>query len=123
MTDKRTQWIVTSLVAVTAVLATLIVMRSLGDPRPAFGQTGAAVGSDVVGLVGGAYQDRVPLFVIDTKRGKIMVYEYNPRNRTFDFRAVRSYQYDRELEDEIFDSNRGPNVKKVREEVRKKLNP
>jgi len=129
MKDAHTQWLTTGLVALVAVLTTLFVVRALDDggSRYAAAQTSEGAASYIVGIVGESQQDdRLPLFLIDTKARSIMVYEYDTGERRLWLRAVRSFVQDRELRDMLardnnYGSNAGPSVNDVQAMVRKQL--
>jgi hypothetical protein len=113
-------WVITGLVAVVAVLATVIAGEALSS-REAHAQVSGATADYLVGITGPERSARVPLFLIDSKKQTIMVYEYDQSIREFWLRAVRSFQYDRHLEDQGFSEdytqNSGPSVRTVRRMV------
>ena len=119
MNQARTQWTLTALVGVVAVLATLLVVQCLRDgSRYAFGQVSEGAAGYVVGIVGPAYQSRLPIFLIDNKRQTMLVYEYHQENRELFLRAARTFRYDREIDDEGFtkySTSKGPSVKDVQD--------
>jgi hypothetical protein len=112
-------WIITGLVAVVAILATIVVSDAL-DQREAHAQISGATADYLVGIVGQKQASRSPLFLIDSKSQTIMIYEYDQSIRKFWLRAARNFQYDRRLEDKDFSSmqqNRGPSVRDIRKIV------
>lgn len=119
MNQTRTQWTFTALVAVVAVLVTLLVVQYLRDgSHYAFGQVSEGTAGYVVGIIGPEYQRRLPVFLIDNKRQTILVYEYHQENRDLFLRAARTFRYDREIEDEGFtkySTSKGPSVKDVQD--------
>ena len=119
MNQARTQWTLTALAAVVAVLVTLLVVQYLRDgSRYAFGQVSEGAAGYVVGVVGPEYQNRLPLFLIDNKSQTILVYEYYQPNRELFLRAARTFRYDRDVEDESFTkygTSKGPSVKDVQD--------
>jgi len=115
-------WTVTVLVAIIAILATVLVSSALA-PRYAAAQTDSGSADYVVALVGTQKSSRSPLFLIDSKAQSIMVYEYDQSLRRFYLRAVRSFGYDRKLEDKSYHrlgQGSGPSVKDVRGDLRRK---
>ena len=115
-------WTVTVLVAIIAILATVLVSSALA-PRYAAAQTDSGSADYIVALVGTQKSSRSPLFLIDSKAQSIMVYEYDQSIRRFYLRAVRSFTYDRQLEDRgyhKFGQSNGPSVRNVVEDLRRK---
>ena len=107
MSQTRTQWLVTALVAVTAVLGTLLYVKAFQDPlRQVYAQTSEGAANYVIGVVGEEHEGRMPLFVIETRKRAIMVYDYDHRNRRLYLRAARTYTHDSELQDENFNQRR-----------------
>jgi len=125
MSQTRTQWLVTALVAVAAVLGTLLGVRAFDDPsRYVYAQSSEGSANYVIGVVGAEYERRVPLFLIDTRKRAIMVYDYDQGNRRLFLRAVRTFTHDSELLDENFkkySSSSGPSVDDVKELVRDQM--
>lgn len=114
------EWFLTGLVALVAVLATLLVQSWL-TPRYAFAQASEGSAGYTVAVVGPAYQNRLPLFLIDNKAQVVMVYDWDQSRRKFFLRTVRSFRNDRRLEDENFgekSATRGPSVKDVEKRLR-----
>ena len=74
----------------------------------------------MVGITGPERNSRMPLFLIDTRKEIILTYEYNSSRRTLDLVRVRTYLYDRQLEDYTNPEHAGgPSVSDVRRELRK----
>ena len=128
MKDAHTQWLVIGLVALVAVLTTLFVVRALDDgaSRYAMAATSEGAANYIVCVVGESQQDdRLPVFLVDTKARSIMVYEYDTGDRRFLFRATRSFVHDRELKDmqarDAYNENSGPSVDAVQEMVRRQM--
>jgi hypothetical protein len=113
------RWTITVLVAVVAVLATLLAVGYFrSEPRIAWGQVGEGVSANyVIALLSAPPSqagDRMPLVIVDTKAQTVMVYEYVISNRRLLLRCARSFTNDRELEDYISTSTDmyyGPSVK------------
>ncbi len=111
---KGNQIAVCVLVAVVAVLATLLVT---GEGRArfipaAYGQDSVA-GGYVVALIGNETSGRYPVVVVDSKEMTLMVYEYNRANFSFDLKGVRSFRHDRQLRDFKGKRSGGPSVEDV----------
>ena len=121
MKDVRSQWLMMGLVAVVAVLATVLVMKTFQSVPYVYAQESAGGVSGVVGVLGPDQDRRMPLFLIDTQRTRLLVYEYDSRSRKLYLRAARSYKQDRELEDENFGAGSGPSVDDVKDIVRDNL--
>jgi len=128
MTQGRSNWVITGLVAAVAVLATLLGVRLFGGgPRSALAQA-VSEGSAayMVGIVGPRFETRMPLVLIDTKKQVILIYEYDQARRRFFLRVARSYVNDRELVEASFGEEgvwQGPTVNDVREILRRGLVP
>jgi len=118
MSHERAQWTITALAAAAAVLATLLVVNYLkDDSRYAFGQVSQGSAGYVVGILGPARQNKLPLFLIDNKKQTILVYEYNQERRQLFLRAARTFRYDRDLVDQDYrdmGTTMGPSVEDVR---------
>lgn len=120
----RSQLPVMTMVAVAAILATLLLVDVLRQDRGiAFGQVSeGAMANYVIGLLGEQQNDLRPLFIVDTKQQVILVYEYFDSRRVLLFRAARSYQSDREVADASFYDRTnvysGPSVRDVQQFLR-----
>ena len=61
MSQTRAQWLVTALVAVAAVLGTLLCVRAFDDPmRQVYAQTSEGSANYVIGVVGNEHEGRMP---------------------------------------------------------------
>lgn len=122
MKQTHSQWLVTGLVAVIAVLATLVIVKAFDESsKVAFAQASEGSANYMIGVVGQEMERKMPLFLVDTRKRTVMVYEYDQRNRRLFLRAVRTYLHDTELTDENFDrysSTKGPSVEDVKGLVR-----
>ena len=125
MSQTRAQWLVTALVAVAAVLGTLLCVKAFDDPsRYVYAQASEGSANYVIGVVGSDYERRLPLFLIDTRKRAIMVYDYDQGNRRLYLRAARTFTHDIELLDENFknySSTSGPSVEDVKKIVRDRM--
>ena len=121
MNQAQMQWTITCLVAVVAVLATVLLLNYIrDDSRYAFAQVSEGSAGYVVGILGQPRSNKLPLFLIDNKRQTIMVYEYSQERRELFLRAARSFRYDRELTDVDYRSmgaTKGPSVDDVRDDL------
>jgi len=122
MRRLESRWTATVLVAAVAVLGTLLAMKVLDEgAQSAEAQFAGEMKADyMIGLVGPLRDPYVPLFLVDTKGQKIMVYEYEMAQRKFGLRAARSFRYDRELDDQNFtqrDWRKTPTVAEVKKLV------
>ena len=121
MNQAQMQWTITCLVAVVAVLATVLLLNYIrDDSRYAFAQVSEGSAGYVVGILGQPHSNKLPLFLIDNKSQTIMVYEYSQERRELFLRAARSFRYDRELVDadySNYSSTKGPSVGDVRDDL------
>ena len=123
---SRTHWVITGLVAVAAVLGTLLAVNLLGGgPRYALAQVSEGSAGYIVGLLGPTIREsRLPLFLIDTKAQTILVYEYDQSRRLLYLRVARSFRNDRELLDNSWgqqNAYQGPSVNDVKNILRRRL--
>ncbi len=111
-----------TLMVVCGLLAGALLGVALRDPTPsATAQSGIlAPAGATIALIGTEKNDRIPLFVVDTRSQSIMAYEWGLTNRRLALRFVRTYASDRDLE-EYWAQNAidGPSVKDVRELVKR----
>ena len=125
MSRTRAQWLVTALVGVAAVLGTLLCVRAFDDPsRYVYAQASEGSANYVIGVVGSESQRRLPLFLIDTRKRTIMVYDYDQGTRRLHLRAARTFTHDSEVLEENFDkysSSSGPSVDDVKKIVRDQM--
>ncbi|NOZ19525.1 MAG: hypothetical protein GXP25_00390 [Planctomycetes bacterium] len=56
-------------------------------------------GRFMIGVVGFWRDNSEPVFIIDTRKQMISIYEFDSEQNTLDLMAVRSYEYDRKLID------------------------
>ena len=116
MKGKASLTAILALVAVASVLGTLLAVEAL---RPRLAQAQAIQGSAdyLVGVVGPRRETFSPLFLVDTQRQVVLVYEYDQNSRGFYLRLGRSYRMDRGLKDQSFrkkySSTKGPSVSAV----------
>jgi len=125
MNGRKVPWIIAGLAAMAGALAALLAVECLhrSESGTAYGQAAEVAGSAnyVLALLGNTASDATPLFVIDTQRQTIMIYEYMVSTRTLYLRVARTYMSDRDLIDNGFfggNVNAGPNVDQVRSLVR-----
>ena len=114
MNNTKQGWAVNVLFLLVGILATLLVTQYLGGGgRKVFAQEMVGSADYMIALIGPARQSKIPLFLVDSKRQSIMVYDYHQDQRELRLRAVRSYRFDREIEDEEF-GVKGPTVEEVK---------
>lgn len=116
MGEKRVSWTVTALIGAVAVLATLLGVNLFSsDSHLAYAQPETVTANYVAGILGQTANDRTPLFLIDTKAQTIMAYEYVQSRRVLYLRTVRSFEFDRQLQEGYFgeDIYRGPTVRDI----------
>ena len=122
MNVTRLHWAVTALAVAVAVLLTLFVVDAF-RPAPGIALAQAAAGaSGASALLGPQSNDRIPLFMVDTRSGTILVYEYTVSHRKLYLRVVRSYLSDRDMEDVSWgdgNPNVGPSVKEIQDLLRR----
>lgn len=96
---KREQWVVTALVAVVAVLATLVVADFAGR-RPAYAQDASSAAFLTV-VAGQNYRtSHMPIVLVDAQAMCVMTYNYNlSGNNMLALTNVRSFKFDRKLMD------------------------
>ena len=110
LSDRR---LTTLLLTVNAVLLALIVLMEISGSGPtAQGQAGAAGGATMAVVTGvpSSNQDE-PIFILDSRNETFAVYEFNPGTRKFGLKAVRTYKYDKQVEEY---QNERPSVADVR---------
>ena len=118
---KAGNWIITALVGAVAILVTMLVSDIVNPGgRYVLAQDSAAV-PYLIGITGPEQNLRLPLFLIDIRKEVILSYEYNISRRSLELVRVRTYRYDRQLEDyENTASRGGPSVGEVRQMVRRR---
>ena len=107
---NRQQKTIVVLVAVTAVLATLVVMEVVGRPS-AYAQGTASQAGFVTVVTGPLYRNRsIPIVLVDSQQLAIMTYEYTVAGTQPDLTLtnVRSFRYDRRLSDYHIGQHRRP---------------
>ena len=82
------------------------------------GGDGGAGAKHVFAIVGNRANNREPFYLVDTRQEVIMAYEYGVQGDGLGLVSVRSYKYDKLLE-QYGRSNFGPKVDKIRKEIRK----
>ena len=107
----------TILLGVVIVLLVLVLIKTSPDYVIAKGDGGAGA-KHVFALVGNPQNNRESFYLVDTKQEVIMVYEYGVQGDGLGLASVRSYKYDKLLE-QYGTSNFGPRVDRIKKELRK----
>jgi len=81
-----------------AVLLAAVVWTALTGER-ATAQQGMGADRFTIGVVGFWRDNSEPVFIVDTRKQIIAVYEFDSEQDFLDLMAVRSYEYDRKLMD------------------------
>ena len=126
MNASKAHWTITALVALVAVLLTLLATQAVRSGGPAYAQSEGVSANYVIGILGQEKNDRVPLVILDTKAQTVLVYEYVLSRRNLYLRVARSFAAERELVDENFGQTNiyeGPTVREVQEMIRKRGAP
>lgn len=101
------------------ILVLLILVLVKNSPNYAIAQgDGGAGAKHVFAVVGVPERNRQPFYLVDTRQEVIMVYEYGVQGEGLGLTNVRSYKYDKLLE-EYGRSNIGPKVDKIKKEIEK----
>jgi len=107
-----------ALAFLVGVLCALILVQTgaypLRDSNLAWAQDSAAT-SYMLGLVGATVDKDLPIVLVDARQQTIMLYQFNTTTERLKLSQVRSYKYDRLLED--FNGGRagnGPSVEDVK---------
>jgi len=77
---------------------------------------GGAGAKHVFAVVGSRANSREPFYLVDTRQEVIMAYEYGVQGDGLGLAPVRSYKYDKLLE-QYGQSNFGPKVDKIKKET------
>ena len=107
----------TVLLGVVIVLLVLVLIKTSPDYVIAQGDGGAGA-KHVFAIAGNRANNREPFYLVDTRQEVIMAYEYGVQGDGLGLVSVRSYKYDKLLE-QYGRSNFGPKVDKIRKEIRK----
>jgi hypothetical protein len=107
----------TVLLGVVIVLLVLVLIKTSPDYVIAQGDGGAGA-KHVFAIVGNRANNREPFYLVDTRQEVIMAYEYGVQGDGLGLVSVRSYKYDKLLE-QYGRSNFGTKVDKIRKEIRK----
>jgi len=82
------------LLVLVAVLIAAVAWTAIVSEKAA-AQEGT--GRFMIGVVGFWRDNSEPVFIIDTRKQTVSVYEFDSEQDTLDLMAVRSYEYDRKL--------------------------
>jgi len=105
----------TVLLGVAIVLLILLFMKNSTNDVIAPDNGGAGT-KYVFAVVGNQQSNREPFYLVDTKQEVIMVYEYGVQGEGLGLVSVRSYKYDKLLE-QYGISNFGPKVDVIKKEI------
>jgi len=107
----------TILLVVVIVLLVLVLIKT--PPSYVVAQGGGGSGTKhVFAVVGNQQSNREPFYLVDTRQEVIMVYEYGVQGDGLGLSSVRSYKYDKFLE-QYGRSRFGPKVDKIKKEIKK----
>ncbi|MHC4268739.1 MAG: hypothetical protein ACYSWS_02845 [Planctomycetota bacterium] len=107
----------TVLLGVAIVLLVLLLMENSTNYVAAQGDGGAGA-KHVFAVVGNQQSNRESFYLVDTKQEVIMVYEYGVQGEGLGLVSVRSYKYDKLLE-QYGISNFGPKVDVIKKQIEK----
>ena len=92
------KWLVVILLSVIATCLLIEVGRGVpaarGEPS-----TASSVGGDVIVVSAQLTADSYGVYLLDTKRGTIAIYQFQPSKRTLRLMAVRGYGFDMQLDE------------------------
>ena len=92
------KWLIVILLSVIATCLLIEVGRGVpaarGEPS-----TASSVGGDVIVVSAQLAADSYGVYLLDTKRGTMAVYQYQPTKRTLRLMAVRGYGFDMQLDE------------------------
>jgi hypothetical protein len=94
-------WLRWSLVAILASVAVGLLVTLGMSATDAYGQPTAAAGdkNNVFVVAGQISHETYGLYLVDYENKTIAVYKYVDRNRSLELRAVRTYQFDVQLDE------------------------
>lgn len=90
------QWFVLGLLAAATAAALVGLGRASAPAAAQNTQTGASASGEIVAVAGQLSRNSYGLFLIDTRRGGMVVYEYD--GEQLHLRAARTYIFDTQLE-------------------------
>lgn len=92
------RWLVVILLSVIAACLLIEVGRGVAAARgePSVASSG---GGDVIAVSAQLTAESYGVYLLDTKRGTMAVYQYQPSKRTLRLMAVRSYGFDMQLDE------------------------
>lgn len=98
-------------ILLSVIIALLLILIFKDQPEYVNAQGDGAAGG-VFGLIGQRQGNREPLYLIDTQKQVILVYEYAPQGEGLGLVSARNYAYDRQLED--YGRFHGNSVEKIK---------
>lgn len=92
------RWLTVILLSVIAACLLIEVGRGLGSAiaEPSVASSG---GGEVIAVSAQIAADSYGVYLLDTKRGTMAVYQFQPSKRTLRLMAVRSYGFDVQLDE------------------------
>jgi len=92
------KWLIVILLSVIATCLLIEVGRGVpaarGEPS-----TASSAGGEVIAVSAQLTADSYGVYLLDTKRGTIAVYQFQPSKRTLRLMAVRGYGFDMQLDE------------------------
>jgi len=95
------KWLIVILLSVIATCLLIEVGRGVPAARgePSTASTASSAGGDVIAVSAQITADSYGVYLLDTKRGTMAVYQYQPSKRTLRLMAVRGYGFDMQLDE------------------------
>ena len=110
------QWI---LVIVLTVIATCLVMELGYGASSATAQVTSVGGDDMLVVGGQITKDSYGLYLVDTKRQALCIYQWLPGSRKLRLMAARNFKYDVQLDEYNADKPPPSEVKRLVEQNRR----
>ena len=110
------QWI---LVIVLTVIATCLVMELGYGASSATAQVTSVGGDDMLVVGGQITKDSYGLYLVDTKRQALCIYQWLPGSRKLRLMAARNFKYDVQLDEYNADKPTPSEVKRLVEQNRR----
>ncbi len=107
---RQVKWLIIILLAVVA--GCLLIEIGLGVSA-ATGQVTSAAGGDVVAVAGQLTSDSYGIYLIDTRKGTMAVYQWLPNVKKLRLLAARNLSYDLQLDE----FNTEPLVRQIKQLV------
>jgi hypothetical protein len=111
--SRMAQWII---VALLSVIATCLLMEIGFGASAATAQVTSVGGGDVLVVGGQITKDSYGLYLVDTKRQALAVYQWLPGSRKLRLMAARTFKYDIQLDEYNADKPTPSEVKRLVEQ-------